>query len=247
VSNIQRSEVLDGILLFFLLPEGEVLLEELDDGLGVSEGLFINVVNLLEGIREGLLSELAGLLVVVHHLVVEDRKVEGKTKSNWVAGVEALGAGLGELVVLKGAIFDGLKLVGIGTLGDVPVVVSDHLVEEGLGLVGGGDLHALVLDVIDDGHALVVELTLDLLLVALEGLVELLVLWILLDGADGPDGGSFGSDLVLESDGKQVSLFGGEVLVLALNNLVEVKDHVVESLGLLGNSGHENVLFQTHL
>jgi len=247
VSNIQRSEVLDGVLLFLLLPEGKVLLEELDDGLGVSEGLFINVVNLLEGIREGLLSELAGLLVVVHHLVVEDREVEGKTKSNWVAGVEALGAGLGELVVLKGAIFDGLKLVGIGTLGDVPVVVSDHLVEEGLGLVGGGDLHALVLDVIDDGHALVVELTLDLLLVALEGLVELLVLWILLDGADGPDGGSLGSDLVLESDGKQVSFFGGEVLSLVLNNLVEVKDHVVESLGLLGNSGHENVLFQTHL
>jgi len=245
--NTYYSEVFDGVLLFFFLPEGEVLLEELNDGLGISEGLLVNVIDLLESVREGLLSELAGLLVVVHDLVVEDREVEGETKSNWVAGVEALGAGLSELVVLEGAIFDGLKLVGIGTLGDVPVVVSDHLVEEGLGLVGGGDLHALVLDVLDDGHALLVKLTLDLLLVTLEGLVELLVLWVLLDGADGPDGGSLGSDLVLESNRKQVSLLGGEVLLLALNNLVEVEDHVVKSLGLLGNSGHENVLFQTHL
>ena len=93
-------------MLLFLLPEGEVLLEELNDGLGISEGLLVNVIDLLESVREGLLSELAGLLVVVHDLVVEDREVEGETKSNWVAGVEALGASLGELVVLEGAIFD---------------------------------------------------------------------------------------------------------------------------------------------
>ena len=94
VSNIQRSEVFNGVLLFLLLPEGEVLLEELDDGLGISEGLLINVVDLLESIREGLLSEFTGLLVVVHNLVVEHGEVEGKTKSDWVAGVEALRAGL---------------------------------------------------------------------------------------------------------------------------------------------------------
>jgi len=47
---------------------------------------------------------------------------------------------------------------------------------------------------------LVIELTFDLLLVALKGFVELLILWILLNGADGPDGGSFGTNLVLESN-----------------------------------------------
>ena len=100
----RRSEVLDGVLLFFLFPEGEIFLEELNDGLGISEGLLINVIDLLESIREGLLSELTGLLMVVHNFIVEHREVKGKTKSNWVAGVEALGAGLGELVVLEGVI-----------------------------------------------------------------------------------------------------------------------------------------------
>jgi hypothetical protein len=52
------SEVFDGVLLLFFLPEGEVLLEELDDGLGVSEGLFIDVIDLLESIGEsGLTTE----------------------------------------------------------------------------------------------------------------------------------------------------------------------------------------------
>jgi hypothetical protein len=73
--------------------------------------------------------------------------------------------------------------------------------------------------------------------------LELCVLWVLLDGADGPDGGSLGSDLVLESNGEEVSLFGGEVFLFALNNLVKVEDHVVESFGLFSNSSHENVFF----
>ena len=58
-------------MLLFFLPEGEVLLEELNDGLGISEGLLIDIVNLLKSVRESGFSELAGLLMVVHHLVVE--------------------------------------------------------------------------------------------------------------------------------------------------------------------------------
>ena len=74
-------------MLLLLLPEGEVLLEELDDGLGISEGLLVNVIDLLESVGEGLFSELAGLLVVVHDLVVEHGEVQSKTQSNWVAGI----------------------------------------------------------------------------------------------------------------------------------------------------------------
>ena len=231
-------------MLLLLLPEGEVLLEELDDGLGISEGLLINVIDLFEGVRQGLLTEFAGLLVIVHHFVVEHGEVEGKTKSDWVAGVQTLGGSLGKLVVLEGAIFDGVELVLLSTFSDVSVVVTNHLIEEGLGLVGGGNLHALVLDDVDNGDALVVELTLDLLLVGRETIVKLLVLWVLLDGADGSNSGSLGADLVLETNGKEVSLLGGEVLVLVLNDLLEVKDHIVESFGLFGDSGHKNVFFQ---
>ena len=184
--------------------------------------------------------------MVVHHLVVEHGEVEGKTKSNWVAGIEALRAGLGKLVILKSTILDLFQFVGIGAFGNVPIVVSNHLIEEGLGLIGGGDLHAFFFDVFDDRHALFIKFTFDLFLVTLEGFVELLVLWILLNGANSPNGGSLGSDLVLESNRKQVSFLSSEIFLLGLDDLVEIEDHVVKSLSLLGNSGHENVFFQTH-
>jgi hypothetical protein len=71
-----------------------------------------------------------------------------------------------------------------------------------------------------------------------------LVLWILLDGADGSNGGSLGANLVLETNREEVSLLGGEVLVLVLDDLLKVVNHIVESFGLLGNSGHKNVFFQ---
>jgi len=147
-----------------------------------------------------LLSELAGLLVVVHDLIVEHGKVEGQSESNWVASVEALGGLLGKLVVLQGTVFDSVELGTLSALGNVPVVVSDHLIEESLGLIGGGDLHARALHGIDDLEALIVELLLDLLLVGGKTIVELLVLWILLDGADGPNSSSLGADLIFKSN-----------------------------------------------
>ena len=239
-----HSEVLDGVLLLFLLPEGEVLLEELDDRLGISEGLFIDVINLLEGVRESGLTKLAGLLVVVHNFVMEHGEVESQSQSDWVAGVQTLGGGLSELVVIKGTVLDLINLIGFGTLGNVSVVVSDHFVEECLGLIGGGDIHALLLDNINDIDALIVKLLLNLLLVGRETVVELLVLGVLLDGTNGSNGGSLRANLVLEANGKEVSLLSGEVLILGLNNFLQVEDHVVESLGLLSDSGHKNVFFQ---
>jgi hypothetical protein len=151
---------------------------------------------------------------------------------------------LSELVVFEGTVLDRFKLVSLGALGNVSVVVSNHFVEECLGLIGGGDLHALSLNNVDDGDALIVKLTLDLLLVGRETVVELLVLGVLLDGTDGSNGGSLGADLVLETNGKEVSLLSGEVLILGLNNFLQVEDHIVESLGLLSDSGHKNVFFQ---
>jgi len=238
------SEVFDGVLLLFFLPEGEVLLEELDDGLGVSEGLLIDVIDLLESIGESGLTKLTGLLVVVHHFVMEHGEVESQSQSDWVAGVEGLGGGLSMLVVLESAIFDSVELVFLGAFGNISVVISNHLVEESLGLIGGGNLHALVLNDIDNGDALVVKLTFDLLLVSGETGIELLILGVLFNGADGSNSGSFGADLVLETNGKEVSLLGGEVLILVLDNLLEVENHIVKSFGLFSDSSHKNILFQ---
>ena len=66
-----RSEVLDSVLLLFLLPEGEILLEELDDGFGISEGFFINIVDLLKSVGKSLFTKFTSLFVVVHNLIVE--------------------------------------------------------------------------------------------------------------------------------------------------------------------------------
>ena len=65
------SEIINGVLIIFLLPKREILLEELDDRLGVSEGLFVDLVNLLECVTESLLTKGASGLVVTHDLVVE--------------------------------------------------------------------------------------------------------------------------------------------------------------------------------
>jgi len=100
-----------------------------------------------------------------------------------------------------------------------------------------------LLDDVDDGHALIVEFSFDLLLVSGEAIVEFGVLWVLLNSTDGSNSGSLGADLVLETNREEVSLLSGEVITLRFDNSLEVIDHIVESLGLLGNSGHENVLF----
>jgi hypothetical protein len=207
-------------LLFLFLPEREILLEELDDRLGVSEGFFINVIDLLEGIRECGFTKFTGLFMVVHHFVMEYGEVESKTKSDWVASVEGLGGALGELIVLEGTTFDGLELIRSGTLSNV-----------------------LILNDINDSDALFIELSFDLFLVSTKAILELDVLWILLNGTDGPDSSSLGSNLVLEANRQQVSLFSGEILLFGLNDFLEIFDHVVESFGLLSNSSHENVLF----
>ena len=151
-----------------------------------------------------------------------------------------------KLVVLKSSILDGLDIGFIGAFGDVSVVISDHLVEEGLSIVGGGDSHAVGLDDFDNGNALVVKLFLDLFLVFSKGIVELLVLGILLDGGNSSNCSSLGTNLVFESNRKEVSFFGGEVFVLGLDNLLQIRDHVIKSLCLFSHSSHESVFFQTH-
>ena len=140
--NMGHSEVFDGVVTFLFLPKAEIFFEELDDRFGISESLLVNVVNLLEGIGQSGFSEFTGLLVVVHNFIVEDGEVKSKTKSDWVAGVQGFRGGLGELIVLEGTILDGVELISLGALGDVSVVVTNHFVEEGFGLIGSSNLHA---------------------------------------------------------------------------------------------------------
>ena len=58
--------------VLFFLPKGEVLLKKFDNALGITEVVFLQLVNLVESILQSLVSELAGSLVVLHDFVVEN-------------------------------------------------------------------------------------------------------------------------------------------------------------------------------
>ncbi len=100
------SKVFDGIVTLFLLPETDIFFKKLDDGFCISEGLFIDIVNLLKCLGQSNLSKLISFLLVVHDFIVENREVQSKTKSNWVACVESLAECVSLLVSLKSAVFD---------------------------------------------------------------------------------------------------------------------------------------------
>jgi len=78
--------------------------------------------------------------VIVHNFIVEDGEVKSKSKSDWVASIKGLRAVLCKLIVLKGTVFDCFKLITLSALGNVSVVITDHLVEEGFGFISGGSL-----------------------------------------------------------------------------------------------------------
>jgi len=89
VELVTTSQVIDSVVaLFLFFPESEVLFEELDDALGVTEVVFLELVNLVEGILQGLVSEVDSFLGVLLGLVVKHGEVEGKTEFDRVAGGE---------------------------------------------------------------------------------------------------------------------------------------------------------------
>ena len=103
------SQVIDLVVItfFLFLPESQVLLEELNDALGVTEVILLELVDLLESILESLISKLTSGLVVFHNFVVEDGEVKGKTKLDWVAWWE--GDLIGFFVGFESFLLDILK------------------------------------------------------------------------------------------------------------------------------------------
>ncbi len=58
--------------LFLVFPKSKVLLEELDDALGVTEVILLELVDFVKCILESLVGKFASGLVVLHNFVVED-------------------------------------------------------------------------------------------------------------------------------------------------------------------------------
>ena len=240
--SAHSSEVVDLVgVLGLLLPEGEVLLEELDDALGVTEVVLLELVDLVESILEGLVSKLAGSLVVLKHLVVEDGEVKGKTELDGVAGGEGDLVSLG--VGLEGGLLDLFHEGTLGVLSDVAVVVADHLDEEGLRLTVAGLGENLGVDEVDHGLAISGQLIFDGGLVRGKSRSILGVLGVLFDGGDSAASGSLGGDQVLEGNREEVTLIGGDFGTFGVENDTKELDHIFEAFSLFGNAGKEDVFF----
>ena len=139
-------------IFFFFLPESQVLLQELDYALGVTEIVFLKLVDLVEGFLESFVGELAGGLVVLHDFIVEDREVEGQTELDGVAGWECNNVCL--VVSLERVLLYLFEEVSLGVLGDVAVVVANHLDEEGLGFTFAWLGNNFLLDQVNDTLAI---------------------------------------------------------------------------------------------
>ena len=143
------SQVIDLVIAFFLLlPEGEVLLEKLDDAFGIAEVVLLKLVDLVESRLESGVSQLAGLGMILEHLIVEDTEVQGESQFDWVARGQIDGICL--LIRGLGLLLDVLEQGFLGILGDVAVVVANHLHEEGLGFVSAFPGKDTVVDDVDD-------------------------------------------------------------------------------------------------
>ena len=138
---------------------------------------------------ESIVSEFAGLGVILEDFVVEDREVESESELDGVAGgkIDAVGLFVGFL----GLFLDFFKLLVLGVLGDVAVVVTNHLDEEGLGLIGAVGVENAAVDHVDDLLAVGHELGLNLALVLEKRGIELGVLGVLFDGGDCAASGAF--------------------------------------------------------
>jgi len=129
---------LGGVFLSFIgidvgSPESKVITEELHDERGILVAFFVKGVQLCNGIVEGLLSNLAGLLGLVHDFIVKYGEIQSKTKTNWVCRLELSSADVsGTLVSIQTALSNIITVSGGGDFSEVPVIITLHFIVEHL-------------------------------------------------------------------------------------------------------------------
>ena len=225
-------------------PEGQVIADELHDGGGILVVLLLDLLDVSNGVVEGLLGELASLLGIVADFIIENGEVEGQSESDGVGGLEVRSGNLLRVVVGIEGIVGGSLVLGVGgVLSNVSVVVASHLLveDQGLGVVLGGRNELLVQEP-DDLVADFVKLSLNLLLVFSEqaDVGGSLGFLLGLDGRENAPGGSASSDGVFVGNAEKVALFNVK-LVVTPDDFLHVLEHVVEALSLFANAGHVDV------
>lgn len=189
----EESTSLVTIFFKFGGPESKVVSDQLHDSGGILVLIFLNLVDVSNGIIEGLLGQLTGLAWVVLNLIVENGVVKGKTESDGVGGFEgSLGFLGGCFVSLMGVISGLVVFSSGGVFGDVSVIVSLHFVVEDLSLSIGRLNEKLAVNKVKDLIAVSVELSLNLGFVALEeaDVLGSLLFLLLFNGGESSPGGS---------------------------------------------------------
>lgn len=164
----------------------QVVSQQLHDQRRVFVAFLAKGVEFSNGIVEGLLGKMTGLIGRVQDLVVEDRKVQGETQSNGVGWGEIGLSNFGRsFVCLERLVRRFLTLVGSSELGEVAVVVtlpaktsvafrwagtkrSLHLVIEDLGFTSLSRGNQVLVKNVEDVFADLSKLLLDSLTVFLD-------------------------------------------------------------------------------
>lgn len=155
-------------------PEGQVITEQLHDQSGVLVGSLRQLIELGDGLIEGILGQLAGSLLVLQDLEEAHRIVKSKTQMDRMGGCKRfLGSLVGLLVKMSG-IF--VVVVVDSSLGSVTVVITSHLQVKHDRFVGGTALltvrDELLLQKVEDTNTDIIQLLLDLGLVGGNHLIE---------------------------------------------------------------------------
>jgi hypothetical protein len=199
------------------------------------------------GVIKRLLSQVACLIWRIENLVVEDGEIEGKAQTDGVCWGEVSVCNFSScLVSLKRLVGRSLTLVANSKLSEITVVVTlpvscvnlmssahfrdnghIHLVIEDLGFTTLCRRDQVLIQDLQNILTNLGQLALNLLAVFLDKgdlTIIALGLLLLLNGADDTPGGSAGANDVLVCDGKEISLFNGQLLVGGGNGL-HVLDH----------------------
>uniref|UniRef100_S4RL07 Uncharacterized protein n=1 Tax=Petromyzon marinus TaxID=7757 RepID=S4RL07_PETMA len=201
-------------------PQREVVAQKLHDERGVLVGIFVEGIKLGDGVVEGRLGQLAGLLRRVLDLIVKDGEVEGQTQADGMCGLHMLLADLvGLLIGLLGVEDNTITLVTRRHFRKVAEVVAFHFQVEDLTFLLGiiTTLHEkLVQQVKNILLANGLQLLLYLLTVSFHhGLLLLAPITgrLLLDTGDDTPGRAPRSHHVLVGHGQQVPLLVGQRLI----------------------------------
>ena len=194
---------------------------------------------------------MAGPVGRVEDLVVEDREVERKAKTNRVRGRKLRDSHIrGCLVRVQRLVCRLLALLALGKFGEVAVVVALHLVIEDLALARGSAGNEVHVEDLQNVLADLGQLGLDLVAVVLDHAhlpFVAFALLLLLDGRDDTPACPTRANHVLVCDAQKIALLNRQLLVRA-GHFFHVLDHLLVSLCLLGQLGQvDEVLAFAHL